>query len=117
VKEIAAAGKTVNSPTDVNLFAVAIRDGKQRSIGTLKTAYFQNIKLAFARDQLAYVAKQEGADNLFVMPATGGAARSILTSSDQRVYLGAIAWSADGKTIYYGKQSSWTLFSMIDNFN
>jgi hypothetical protein len=50
------------------------------------------------------------------MPANGGAAKAILTSSDPRVYLAAIAWSADGKTIYYGKQSSWTLFSMIDNF-
>jgi hypothetical protein len=50
------------------------------------------------------------------MPANGGTAKAILTSSDPRVYMAAIAWSADGKTIYYGKQSSWTLFSMIDNF-
>ena len=53
---------------------------------------------------------------MLVMPAAGGPAKSLLTSGDSRVYLAAIAWSADGKTIYYGKQSSLTLFSMIDNF-
>jgi len=39
-----------------------------------------------------------------------------LTSSDPRVYFSSIAWSPDGKTIYYGKQSSWTVFSMLENF-
>ena len=82
----------------------------------LLNKYFQNIKLAPPRDQIAYVARHEGTDALFVMPANGGAAKNVLTSSDQRVYLTAVSWSADGKTIYYGKQSSWTLFSMIDNF-
>jgi Tol biopolymer transport system component len=105
-----------NNPVDVTLSAISTRDGKQREIARLPTTYFQNIKLAPARDQIAYVTRQEGSDSLFVMPAAGGAAKNILTSSDQRVYLAAIAWSADGRTIYFGKQSSWTLFSMIDNF-
>jgi len=116
VKEIATRGRSPNTPGDVNLSAISIRDGKQRSLGTLKTTYFQNIKLAPAKDQIAYVARPDGTDTLFVMPATGGPAKSLLTSSDARVYLAAIAWSADGKTIYYGKQSSLTVFSMIDNF-
>jgi len=116
VKEIATRGRSPNTPGDVNLSAISIRDGKQRSLATLKTTYFQNIKLAPAKDQIAYVARPDGTDTLFVMPATGGPAKSMLTSSDARVYLAAIAWSADGKTIYYGKQSSLTVFSMIDNF-
>jgi len=116
VKEIQTRGVAPNNPVAVVLSAISTRDGKQRTIATLETAYFQNIKLAPARDQIAYVARQEGTDVLFVMPATGGAAKSILTSTDPRVYLAAISWSADGKTIYYGKQSSWILFSMIDNF-
>jgi len=116
LKEIAGRDTAPNTPVDVMLSAVSIREGKKRSVATLPTTYFQNIKLAPPRDQIAYVARQEGTDALFVMSATGGAAKSVLTSSDQRVYLTAISWSADGKTIYYGKQSSWTLFSMIDNF-
>jgi len=116
VKEIATKGTAPNNPADVNLSAISIRDGKRRTIGTLKTTYFQNLKLAPARDQIAFVARQDNTDNLMVMPLTGGAAKNILTSSDSRVYLAAISWSSDGKTIYFGKQASWTLFSMIDNF-
>jgi eukaryotic-like serine/threonine-protein kinase len=106
-----------NNPVDVSLFAISVRDGKQRSIATLQTTYFQNIKLAPALNQIAYVARPDGTDTLFVMPAGGGSSKSVVTSSDQHVYLAAISWSADGSTIYYGKQSSWTIFSMIDNFN
>jgi serine/threonine protein kinase/Tol biopolymer transport system component len=116
VKEIATKGKTLANPADVNLSVISIRDGKQRAIGTLKATYFQNIKLAPAKDQIAYVSRPDDADTLLVMPLTGGAAKNLLTSSDSRVYLAAIAWSPDGKTIYFGKQASWTLFSMIDNF-
>jgi eukaryotic-like serine/threonine-protein kinase len=116
VKEISVRGTAPNSPLDVVLYAISIRDGKKRSIATLPTTYFQNIRLGPARDQIAYVTRVDGADTLQVMPASGGPAKTVLTSSDPRVYLASIVWSADGKTIYYGKQSSWTIFSMIDNF-
>jgi Tol biopolymer transport system component len=116
VKEIGAKASPPNNPVDVNLYAIAIRDGKKRMIGTLKTTYFQNIKLAPAKDQIAYVARQDGTDALLVLSLNGGVAKNILTGSDPREYLAALAWSPDGKTIYYGKQASWTLFSMIDNF-
>ena len=116
VKEIEGRDIAPNNPVDVILSAISTHDGKRRSIATLQQTYFQNLKLAPARDQIAYVARQDGSDTLFVMPATGGPAKSLLTSSDPRVYLAAISWAPDGKTIYYGKQSSWTVFSMIDNF-
>jgi len=109
------SGKS-SGPGDVNLFAMSVPDGKQRSLAQLPATYFQNIKLARAGNQIAFVTRQDGADSLQVIAATGGAPRTILTSSDPRVYFSTIAWSPDGKTIYYGKQSSWTVFSVIDNF-
>jgi Tol biopolymer transport system component len=109
------AGLTVG-PVDVSLSAMSVRDGKQRSLAQLPATYFQNIKLAPAGNQIAFVTRQDGADSLQVIAATGGATKTIVTSSDPRVYFSAIAWSPDSKTIYYGKQSSWTVFSMIDNF-
>jgi eukaryotic-like serine/threonine-protein kinase len=105
-----------NRPIDVNLIAVSLRDGKSRTLAQLPMAYFQSIKLAPSDNQIAYVSRQENADSLRLMPATGGAAKTIISSSDPRVYLAAIVWSPDGKSIYYGKQSSWTILSMIDNF-
>jgi serine/threonine protein kinase len=116
IKQILTVNTAPNRPIEVLLSAISLRNGKQRSIATLQTTYFQNIKLAPTREQIAYVARPDGTDTLFLMPATGGVAKSLITTSDSRVYFAAIAWSADGKTIYYGKQSSLTVVSMIDNF-
>jgi Tol biopolymer transport system component/tRNA A-37 threonylcarbamoyl transferase component Bud32 len=116
VKSVPGKGGPSASPVDVSLTATSVRDGKQRSLVQLPATYFQNIKLAPAGNQIAFVTRQDGADSLQVIAATGGATKAIVTSSDPRVYFSAIVWSPDGKTIYYGKQASWTVFSMIDNF-
>jgi serine/threonine protein kinase/Tol biopolymer transport system component len=116
VKSFPSKGGLPVGPVDVSLSVMSVRDGKQRSLAQLPVTYFQNIKPAPAGNQIAFVTRQDGADSLQVMAATGGTTKTILTSSDPRVYFSAIAWSPDGKTIYFGKQSSWTVFSMIDNF-
>jgi len=116
VKSVPGQVGPSKSPVDVSLSGVSVRDGKPRSLAQLPVTYFQNIKLAPAANQIAFVTRQEGADSLQVIAATGGAAKTIMTSSDPRVYFSAIVWSPDGKTIYYGKQASWTVFSIIDNF-
>jgi serine/threonine protein kinase len=116
VKSVPGKGGLSVGPVDVSLFAMSVRDGKQRSLAQLPATYFQNIKLAPAGNQIAYVTRQDGSDSLQVIAATGGATKTIVTSSDPRVYFSAITWSPDSKTLYYGKQSSWTVFSMIDNF-
>ncbi len=116
VKSIPGKGGASNAPVDVSLSAMSVRDGKQRSLAQLQATYFQNIKLAPAGNQIAFVTRQDGADSLQVIAAAGGATKTIMTSSDPRVYFSALVWSPDGKTIYYGKQAGWTVFSIIDNF-
>lgn len=116
VKSIPGRGGAPNAPVDVSLSTISVRDGKQRSLAQLQATYFQNIKLAPAGNQIAFVTRVDAADSLQVIAATGGATKTIMTSSDPRVYFSAIVWSPDGKTIYYGKQASWTVFSIIDNF-
>lgn len=116
LKTISGTDSATNGPAEVNLIAVSVRDSQQHSLAQLPATYFQNIRLAPSGNQIAYVTRQDGADSLRVMPAAGGAAKTMITTSDPRVYLAAIVWSPDAKSIYYGKQSSWTVFSIIDNF-
>jgi TolB protein len=116
VKSVPGQGGPSATPVDVSLFAMSVRDGKQRSLGQLHATYFQNIKLAPAGNQIAFVTRQEATDSLQVIAVTGGTTKTITTSSDPRIYFSAIAWSPDAKTIYFGKQASWTVFSIIDNF-
>ncbi len=116
IKSIPGKGNAPGFPVDVSLSAIAIKGGTQRSLAQLKVTYFQNIQLAPPGNQIAFVTRSDGTDSLHVIPANGGAARTIVTSNDPRVYLSGLVWSPDGRTIYYGKQASWTVLSMIDNF-
>ena len=116
IKSIPGKSGAPGVPVDVSLSAIAPKSSAPRVLAQLKATYFQNIQLAPLKNQIAFVTRSDGADNLQVVPVTGGATRTIMTSNDPRVYFSGLAWSADGKTIYYGKQASWTVLSMIDNF-
>jgi serine/threonine protein kinase len=116
VKSVPGKSGPPNAPADVSLFAIAVTGGPPRALAQLKTTYFANIQPAPAGNEIAFVTRQDGADSLQMIPSTGGAAKTIITSNDSRVYFSSLAWSPDGKTIYYGKQAHWSVLSMIDNF-
>jgi len=103
-------------PVDVSLSALAVRGATPRLLALLKATYFQNIQLAPAGSQIAFVTRLDGTDSLQVIPAAGGAVKTIITSNDPRVYFSSLVWSPDSKTIFYGKQASWSVLSMLDNF-
>jgi Tol biopolymer transport system component len=116
VKSVAGKSVPPSVPVDVSLFAIAVAGGTPRPLAQLKATYFPNVQLAPSGNQIAFATRPEGADSLQVIPAAGGLATTIITSNDSRVYFSSLVWSPDGKTIYYGKQASWTVLSMIDNF-
>ena len=51
-----------------------------------------------------------------IIPVTGGNSRWLAGAGDPNVYLSNLAWSPDGKTIYFGKQTNERLLSIIDSF-
>ena len=116
VKSIVGKSIPPGTPDDVSLFAIPITGGSPRSLAQLKKTYFQNIQLAHAKNQIAFVTRQDGTDSLQVISVSGGMAKTAVTSNDNRVYFSDLVWSPDGKTIYYGKQASWSVLSIIDNF-
>jgi Tol biopolymer transport system component len=110
------ANDTSPIPADVKLFSLPSTGLGGRPIAQLSAAFFHNIQLSPDRKYIAFATRKDGEGSLQVIPAGGGDARKIITSSDSRVYFSSIAWSADSKTLYYGKQANWRVISMIDNF-
>jgi TolB protein len=90
--------------------------GGQRMIAPLKSTYFMNVQLSPDARTIGFVSRQDGRDNIWTIPTSGGEAKKITANPDPRLYFSSLAWSPDGKAIYYGKQSKWGLISMIDNF-
>jgi len=115
-KTIKGVAGAPSLPAEVSLSVFNAETRQQRPLSDLKAVYFQNIYLAPSRNLIAFVTREGGSDSLRVTPTRGGAVRTVLSTNDTRVYLSTLNWAPGAKTIYYGKQSSWTTLSMLDNF-
>lgn len=100
---------------DVDLFEVSA--GSRLPIAQLKLSYPNNIELSPDGKFVACVSRQDGRDNIWIVSASGGPVTKLTANTDPRTYFSALAWSPDGKTIYYSKQSRSSQVSIIDNFN
>ena len=104
------------SPREVNLIQVSIATGEQRLIAALRSTYLYNIHLSADRRMIAFVSIQDGKDNIWLIPASGGQLKKITANNDPGLYFSSLAWSPDGKALFFGKQSRRSLLSMITNF-
>lgn len=102
-------------PAEVDLVRVSVATGDQKTLATLQAAYLYNIHLSADRKTIAFTSRQDGKDNVWVIPATGGEARKLTANNDLKLYFSSLAWSPDGRAIYFGKQSRHSLLSMIVN--
>jgi serine/threonine protein kinase len=103
-------------PTEVSIIQVNVETGEQRTINTLQSAYLYNIHLSFDRKMIAFAAHRDDKDNVWIMPSNGGEAKRLTNNNDSRLYFSSMSWSPDGRSIYFGKQSRFSLLSMITNF-
>lgn len=103
-------------PTEVELVRVSIPTGEQRPIATLQSAYLYNIHLSDDRRTIAFTSRQNGQDNIWLIPASGGEAKKLTANNDPKLYFSSLSWSPDSRAIYFGKQSRYSLLSMITNF-
>ena len=110
-------GSSINAlPSEVSLLAVQIETGKMRELSKLKDAYLYNIHLSTDKKNIAFAAHREGKDNIWLISASGGEAKQVTRNDDSRLYFSSLAWSPDNNTIIFGKQSRYSLLSMLTNF-
>jgi Tol biopolymer transport system component len=102
-------------PTTVNLSSCTF-DGYCRPIGELAATYFWTVELAADGRTIGFISSSDGADNIWRRDILGGEAHKLTSNNDPKVFFPGLDWSADGKWIYYGKQTSLGLINMIDNF-
>jgi Tol biopolymer transport system component len=105
----------IGYPNEVKLLRVSV-DGLSHPVKTLESAYFWSVQLAPDGSTVAYVSDQDKADNIWVMDIKAAGVRKLTANNEPRVFFAGLNWSSDGKTIYFGKQSSAGLISTIDNF-
>lgn len=102
-------------PATVNLSSCTA-DGSCHSIASLTATYFWTVELAPDGRTIAFVSSSDGSDNIWRGDITGGETHRLTSNNDTKVYFPGLNWSADGQSIYFGKQTSIGLINMIDNF-
>jgi serine/threonine protein kinase len=105
---------TVADDKEVTLIKIST-EGQQREIARLSSTYLYNIRISPDKRAVAFVSRQNGKDNIWLISITGGKAKMLTANIDPKLYFSSIAWSPDGKALYFGKQSRYNLLMMLDN--
>jgi eukaryotic-like serine/threonine-protein kinase len=138
----AVADKFNVQPTTVKLLSLTLAEtgesGKGGSIknwqnwlGSLSETYWVNLHLSPNGRSVAFVKAPNGRNDIWLVPiyiaprgrpgegARMGEPRKLTNNSDLSSFFSSLAWSPDGKTIYYDKQTRWNLLMLmgIENLN
>lgn len=103
------------TPAATNIYAVSMSTGATRKVNTLANAYFYNIYLSRDGQTLAFVSKASDINELWTVPSLGGTPKKVLFENDPKVMFSSLAWSPDGHSIIFGKQTRTNLLSMLTN--
>lgn len=112
---VGSAKQAQGDPTTVSLTSCSL-NRSCHSVAPLDGTYFWTVELGPDGKTIAFVSSSDGADNVWRRDAHGGELQRLTANSDPKVFFPGLNWSADGKSIYYGKQTSVGLITMIDNF-
>jgi len=104
-------------PPETILTRVSIADGKETTIASLKNIYFYNIFLSEDRKTIAYAAREQGMDDLWTIPASGGSPRKLTKNNDPWLYYSRLAWFPDGSSIIFSKQTRFSLLSLVTDID
>lgn len=108
--------KSTAKPVNVLLKTILAADGRKKDIASVVTVYFNNIQLSSDGQKIALTTREDGKDNIRVIYVTGGENAKITANVDPTTYISGIAWSPDGKSVYFSKQKVVGTISMIENF-
>jgi serine/threonine protein kinase/Tol biopolymer transport system component len=105
------------TPPEISIRAISIKNGEQRDLTVLKNSYFYNIHLSPDRKLVAFTSRSSGNDDIWISSLKGNEPRKLTENNDPRLYYSNLSWTPDGKSIFFGKQTRFTLLSMLINPN
>lgn len=110
---IAESEKTSGLPPESILKSVSAQAGTASEIARLRNAYFYNLFLTNDRKQIAYAARNDNKDDIWVVSSTGGMPRKLTSSNDSGQYISKLALSKDELAVVYGRQSRFSLLNLM----
>lgn len=104
-------------PPNTTLLKMSVSDRAETSIANLKSAYFYNIFLSDDKKQIAFAAREQNLDDIWTVPTAGGQPRKLTKNNDTGQFFSRLAWLHDGSAIIFGKQTRFSLLSIMNDSN
>ncbi len=104
------------SHSDVTLAILSTETRIKREIKVLEDAYSKNTFLSPDKKTIVYSAHRDGKDDLWSFALVGGAEKKITENNNARLYFSTLVFSPGSDVVYFGKQSRYSLLSMITNY-
>ncbi len=115
---------SMSQPTAVKLFSIWISASNPPAapiqIGSLSDTYLSSLRLSPNGRAVAFVKMLNGRNDLWLAALNHSRLaqeKKLTGNSDPSFYFSSLAWSPDGKTIYYDRQTRWSLLTMVEGFN
>ena len=112
---IAETEKSGGLPPETLVKRVSISDGSSAEIVRIKNAYYYNIFLSKDRRNIAFAARNNDLDDLWVVPSAGGVPRKLTANNDSGLSMSRLSWSNGGSAIFFGKQTRFSMLSLVTN--
>jgi Tol biopolymer transport system component len=101
------------TPKWTNVYSISLKTDARSKANALENAYFHNIHLSRDGGSIAFVSNRDNVTALWTVPVKGGTPKQLLVENDPKVLISSLAWSPDGRSIVYGKQTRTDLLSML----
>jgi serine/threonine protein kinase/Tol biopolymer transport system component len=103
------------TPKEVQLKSISAKALRPRLLNKLPGARQFSVRLSPDKRNVSFVARPDGRDNIFLLSLAGGQPKQITQNEDEKIHYSSPVWASDGKTIYFCKQTRWSLLTLIDN--
>lgn len=110
---IAESEKQSGLPPETILHRVTTPGGALTPIARINRAYFYNISLSADRRFIAFAAREQDMDDIWVLSSAGGEPRRLTRNNDSGVNFSRLTWLRDGSSILFGKQTRFSLLSIV----
>ncbi len=110
---VAEPSKMSGLPPETAMKLLPTTGAGEKVIANLKSAYYYNIFLSNDKKLIGFVARDSDKDDVWVVAATGGAARRLTNNNDSGLYYSRLDWLNDGSGMVFGKQTRFSLLSMV----
>jgi Tol biopolymer transport system component len=102
-------------PRTFDLMAISLT-GVKRKLMSFTDVYADSLTLSPDAKSVAFVARRNDKDDIWITPLNSYQPLKITNNGQKRMFYANLAWTADGKKIYFDKQEQVNTISMFENF-